>query len=255
MSIAEFEDDSYRGSCAICGCTQLFSRKKRAIRETYHCKDCKGSLRERAQAQAILECYRDPSVSTLVELSAKEWFSQLRIYEPGTTGTSRKFFKTLKNYYQSDFYDERDQLEANHEVPYQNIEDLTYQDQYFDLVLTSEILEHVRKPQKALHEIYRTLKPGGYHIFTVPLQEPLSLKNLVRVDTSNSIDIPILSEHYHGNGKGGKSLVYTDFGLELIDWLTNIGFIASLMKHDCASRLASKVYTVVAQKPINPANK
>ena len=45
---------------------------------------------------------------------------------------------------------------------------LTYSDASFDLVLTSETLEHVPDLEAALREIRRVLVPGGRHIFTIP---------------------------------------------------------------------------------------
>ena len=42
--------------------------------------------------------------------------------------------------------------------------------QRFDLVLTSETLEHVPDPRLALRETLRVLRPGGRHVFTVPLE-------------------------------------------------------------------------------------
>ena len=45
---------------------------------------------------------------------------------------------------------------------------LTYADASFDLVLTSETLEHVPDLKVALGEIHRVLVPGGRHIFTIP---------------------------------------------------------------------------------------
>ena len=46
---------------------------------------------------------------------------------------------------------------------------LTYPDASFDLVLTSETLEHVPDLDAALAETRRVLAPGGRHVFTVPL--------------------------------------------------------------------------------------
>lgn len=49
-----------------------------------------------------------------------------------------------------------------------NLEKLPFRDNYFDLVLTADVLEHVRDLGRALGEIARVLKPGGLHFFTVP---------------------------------------------------------------------------------------
>lgn len=41
-------------------------------------------------------------------------------------------------------------------------------DESFDCVLSTAVLEHLEDPQRALYEAYRVLKPGGYAIYTAP---------------------------------------------------------------------------------------
>lgn len=45
---------------------------------------------------------------------------------------------------------------------------LPYQDKYFDLIICSEVLEHLKDDIKALLELKRVLKPKGIIIITVP---------------------------------------------------------------------------------------
>ncbi len=244
----DFEADIYFGLCSICGHFQEFKRTTRAIRETYRCAQCKALLREREQAQAILACYDSLRASTLAELVEKSEFRRLSIYEPGTIGPFRRLFQVLPYYQQSDYYPEDQRAHATPEIPHQNLEELSFPDASFDLVLTSDILEHVRKPEHTLAEIARVLKPGGYHVFTVPLQEPLPVKTIARVDTSGDTDRPLLPEHYHGNGKGGRSLVYTNFGADIVDMLTRAGFASHLRRVATASGIANRVITVVSRR-------
>jgi len=42
------------------------------------------------------------------------------------------------------------------------------QDESFDCVLSTAVLEHLEEPQQALDEAYRVLKTGGYAIYTAP---------------------------------------------------------------------------------------
>ena len=37
-----------------------------------------------------------------------------------------------------------------------------------DSIVSTQVLEHVKNPQKAIHEFYRVLKPGGYCMVTAP---------------------------------------------------------------------------------------
>ncbi len=45
---------------------------------------------------------------------------------------------------------------------------LPYPNDRFDLVLATDVVEHVDRDDKALAEIHRVLKPGGYALITVP---------------------------------------------------------------------------------------
>jgi SAM-dependent methyltransferase len=50
--------------------------------------------------------------------------------------------------------------------------DLTFPDNSFDTVVSTEVLEHVPDPQRAIREMYRVVKPGGYVILSTPQYWP-----------------------------------------------------------------------------------
>ena len=66
---------------------------------------------------------------------------------------------------------------------------------------------------------------------------------------TNGKKIYLESKHYHGDGKGGRSLVVTDFGYDIVNLLNDIGYSTEIVwcqapgidKHVCG--------TVVAKKP------
>lgn len=246
----QFASDNYSGFCCICGRgEQVFTRADRSPRETYRCASCKASLREREQAQSLLSCYEEFRAKSIADLVKKPGFGELRIFEPGTIGPFRRLFKALPHYQQSDYYSEPARAGAPAELPHQDLEALTFPDASFDLVLTADILEHVRRPAAAFAEIARVLKPNGFHIFTVPLTDPLPPRSIARVDTSTEVDRHLLPEHYHGDGKGGRSLVYTDFGADIVDAIDATGMIAYLRRPMTSSAVANTVITVIARKP------
>ncbi len=45
---------------------------------------------------------------------------------------------------------------------------ISYPNDFFDLVLAFDVLEHIEDDKLAINEIYRVLKPEGFFIFTVP---------------------------------------------------------------------------------------
>ena len=49
-----------------------------------------------------------------------------------------------------------------------DITDIPVPDNSFDFILCSEVLEHLESPVKAIHELYRIVKPGGELLITAP---------------------------------------------------------------------------------------
>jgi hypothetical protein len=61
-------------------------------------------------------------------------------------------------------------------------------------------------------------------------------KTVYRVDTSGDTDVDILPPYYHIAGDGSKSLVYTEYGMDLLDELTKIGFETEIVHPDTKIR-------------------
>jgi len=104
----------------------------------------------------------------------------------------------------------------------QNVESLTYADNSFDCVISEDVFEHVRHPDKGFREIYRVLRPGGHHVFTVPFH--FDRPTEIRVDTSGAEDMHLLPPEYHGDPLRGMILAYRAFGIDLYAQLDEIGF-------------------------------
>jgi SAM-dependent methyltransferase len=52
-----------------------------------------------------------------------------------------------------------------------DITDIKFPDQQFDVILCNHVLEHVEDDQKAMRELYRVLKPGGWAILVSPVDK------------------------------------------------------------------------------------
>jgi 2-polyprenyl-3-methyl-5-hydroxy-6-metoxy-1,4-benzoquinol methylase len=59
-------------------------------------------------------------------------------------------------------------MKCNSERIVGSILEIPFPDNFFDIVISSEVIEHVPDPFKAMHELYRVLKPGGNLILTTP---------------------------------------------------------------------------------------
>jgi polysaccharide pyruvyl transferase CsaB len=118
----------------------------------------------------------------------------------------------------------------------QNLEALTFPDDSFDVVVTSDVLEHVRLDERAHSEIRRVLKPGGLHIFTVPhFRDRLTVARVEVVDPADpSSDRYLMEKEYHGdaNSEEGRALAYRSYGTDLDDKLATLGFTVDYTKDD-----------------------
>lgn len=123
---------------------------------------------------------------------------------------------------------------------------LSYPSDSFDIVLTSETLEHVPDLDAALREILRVLKPGGRHIFTIP-QDPAADRTFRRASLSADGTI----EHhvtplYHPAGDRGY-LVFTEFGGDITEILDRAGFETEIRFGPVTPRDLAQVY--ICRKP------
>ncbi|OAB59126.1 hypothetical protein AY600_06635 [Phormidium willei BDU 130791] len=244
---------SYNGTCAVCGHSQKFEKANRSLREGYRCNNCKASLRYQGQAEALVKLYSLNRSSSLAELCQEENFQELNVYEPGITGSFRTVFQeNLKHYTTSFYWDDVPSGEYHNNIQCQDLENLTHPDNEFDLIITSDIFEHIRHPWIAFKEVYRVLKPGGYHVFSIPVQFPLPKQTIYRVDVSGPEDIHLLEPRYHGDGRGNSCIVYTDFGADIVDSLKDIGYDVKLWKLDNPHPEVQRLITFVTQKPHEP---
>lgn len=227
------ENFKYNDVCSLCSTEQTFVKNNRSFREGYECYKCKASLRYREQAAAILEVFGNGNYNSFAQLCQNVDFKNLSIYEPGVIGPFRKYFANFSNYVNSYFWSDVTPGSSRDGFQCQNLENLTYQSDHFDLIITSDILEHVRHPWDAFKEIWRVLKPGGYHIFTIPVQLPMIEKSFYRVDTSGDKDIHLVEPKYHSapNPKGERlqSLLYVDFGQDILEKLKKMGYQTKLL--------------------------
>ncbi len=64
--------------------------------------------------------------------------------------------------------DENRDLPPNVRAVPGDLENLPFNDRYFDLVMSRSVLEHLERPERVMREIGRVLKPGGHFVFLIP---------------------------------------------------------------------------------------
>ncbi len=98
-------------------------------------------------------------------------WKNLAIHEssPGNRGHSINLSNNAKQYLETQYFVDKPFGSIVNGIRNEDLENQTFKDNTFDLVITSDVMEHIYEPDKAFKEIHRTLKPGGAHIFSVPI--------------------------------------------------------------------------------------
>ena len=240
------------GNCNVCGNdTRFFYKDQAHWRETLICEFCLTTSRYRSIARGMLKAIAGLSGVEVESLAALERITgndKIRIYD-----TQPPFYFKHCAYPLPDLLKRNRRIEVElsqfkPQLPFgeilssgvtnQNLESLTFPDSSVDMVITSDVMEHVRLDDKAHREIHRVLRLGGAYIFTVPHDRNMDA-SLIRVQVTDpddpSKDIPLLDPEYHGdaNSDGGRgSLSYRVYGRDLDDALTKIGFDVAYSRED-----------------------
>ena len=91
---------------------------------------------------------------------------------------------------------------------------LPFDDNSFDVILCNHVLEHIPDDTKAMHELYRVLKPGGWGVFQIP-------QDLKRQKTFEDNSIVDRKERARIFGQYDHVRIY---GRDYFDKLRSIGF-------------------------------
>jgi SAM-dependent methyltransferase len=203
------------GFCNLCQLRTIFVCDVAADRWIRRCCRCRSTPKYRAIVQAI-ESETGETISDYVRAC--------RIYELSTTSPIFRKLRGHSNYEASGYFSDMPFGEKITSFYWnQDLQKLTFPAESFDLVISSETMEHVRRPWQAFSEVHRVLKAGGIHVFTIPYRSDRPTRP--RVDSTGEEDVFLLDKIYHQDPyRPEDSLVYTDFGADLPELLHPIGF-------------------------------
>jgi SAM-dependent methyltransferase len=198
-----------------------------ARRESCDCSHCGAKLRGRRIAQVLLELYpvgNPPAPArSLAEWVEHAAIQALRVAEINRIDGLHDQVCRLPRFAGSDYQPAAAPGVMVDDVRSEDLTSLTYPDRCFDLVLTSESLEHVPDLGAALREIRRVLAPQGRHIFTIPVlpQTPKTFpRAVVRPDGTVEDRAPRIA---HPGGDWGYP-VFTEFGADVPELMQQAGF-------------------------------
>ena len=219
------------GTCSLCGHRGVFKfHGKQSVRSDYACAACSADIRHRDLAAVVLDEFGRGQFTSIAHLVRDARFQRTSIYEPSLRGPFVKYFKGLPSYVQSYFWPDAALGETRNGVQCQDLRQLTFADDSFDLIITADVFEHVFEAERAFEDIFRVLRKGGVHIFSIPFHWPVAPKSQIRDLEIDGREKHILPAQYHVAGDGSKSLVVTDWGADLVDTLEAIGYRVSVVR-------------------------
>jgi SAM-dependent methyltransferase len=95
-----------------------------------------------------------------------------------------------------------------------DIQDLPFENEEFDVIFCNHVLEHVDDDKKALSELFRVMKPGGWGIFQVP----------VRYQLSKTFEDAAITDRKERIEKFGQYDHVRVYGIDYYETLKNAGF-------------------------------
>lgn len=197
-----------------------------ARKESSDCSRCGAKLRARRLARVLLDLYptetggRAASVSEWVEDRAVR---KLDVAEINRVDGLHGPLARLPRLAYSDFDPDRPADSTVNGVRSEDLTGLTYPDACFDLVITSESLEHVPDLTCALAEVRRVLRSGGRHVFTIPVL-PGVPKTFARSRIRDDGSIEYLHTPIRHPGGDVGYPVFTEFGADFPEILGRAGF-------------------------------
>lgn len=193
------EHRSNTGYCVICEDDTVFIEMDSYLRDHYRCDRCGSIPRNRALVNAL-------------NVFCPEW-KNLVMHESSPSGPLSDYLKSnVTKYTASQYYPDVPKGHYEGDMRSEDLSRLTFESDVFDLLITSDVFEHVIEPAAAFKEIARVLKPGGMHVFTMPYYP--SIETSVQRAQLVGNEVVLLEEAVHHQNPISEegSLVTYDWG-------------------------------------------
>ena len=227
--------------CNVCGVDGAMSydfpdaniRKAHGIgllRETLRCRSCGSTMRDRQIAFGLLTMVAERFGQVVPDLASfrRQPGGVLRILDSDSFSPINRVLRGLPGYVHSQFVPGRkngDTLPDGSVVV--DLEDIPFPDASFDVVLTSDVMEHVVDDAAAHRSIFRCLGAGGAYVFTIPYDPGMQGTRVLTARTGQAGPAShlFLEKHVHGDPHSDGGIVaHRIYGRQLLDDLSQIGF-------------------------------
>lgn len=255
-TVAEKSRESTRFTCPVCGQRVTASNwpTSQTLRESGRCPVCASTNRQRQLAYAVNR-FMSSKLRTPVNRLGLACQHNVTILNLESSGPIHDALSSGDcNYMSSEFLGPDVTPGAIVDgIRNENVQRLSFQDDTFDLIISTEVFEHVPHPYQGHTELYRVLKPGGAHIFTVPFI-PSNLEDLkyASVDNHGRIVHHLSPLYHHDKLRPEGVLVYNVFGQSMVDDLCALGFHVDVLylQSQSVGIIGSGAIVFEARKPV-----
>ncbi len=216
-------------------------KKKLLERENYTCTNCMANFRQRAHADTALKVLGLAKTEDLID--KLKYDHHFNVYETASYNVFRNAaIHTMSNYVVSEYYDDQPFGACINGIRNENLEQLSFPNNSFDLLLNSDVLEHVIDLDKTLSETKRVLKPGGFHVFTIPVDYDLPKTRERAKIVSGRIE-HLMPPMMHGDSiRSSGILAFRDFGKDVLSYMSRDGFLCKEVKYYKDDEFITAVY-------------
>lgn len=206
--------------CPICNSKNIYEKSVLEWpRDRMFCKKCYSNVRQRSLFLSFKK------------LNIKIENMKINHFSPTPNCPVDKYFsKNCNNYNISRYFDNIKNGTYKNGILNVDIENIPFPNNSYDILITMDIFEHIFNPIKAIQEIYRVLKYGGYYLMTVPIDNGLNYtEKPTKKVNSKIILLPTrvgkfkgfnINPEYHGNpDSNNKSIVTYYWGYDIIDFI------------------------------------
>ncbi len=209
------------GYCPVCSQMTYFKRFADNFRELGFCSKCGASNRKRQIAYLIKK----------VQQESQRPLRALKVFNCEINGALDLLFKGNESYITSEYFGEQHTSgDLVNGARHENLMKTSFASKSLDLIISSDVFEHIPDPYRAFNELRRILRIGGRHIFTVPYYQDC-FRGEVRAKIKDGKTVNYMEAQYHLDPQNPEGiLVYNIFSIEMLVKLEKLGFENNLYK-------------------------
>jgi SAM-dependent methyltransferase len=214
-----------RGFCTVCGHTSVFLLTDTIdlIRNHALCIRCGSVSRHRHVAKCVIDQFRDRGIAKLEDFGSHP---EISVYNSVSSGPIVERMGRHANIICSEYFDDVPPGGLKDGVRCENFEALSFDNNRLDLVISEDVFEHLKDYRRGFREVYRVLRTGGAHVFSIPFYHDRKTEDLM--EFRDGKEIPRGPVEFHGDPIRGRIPAYTRFGHDLFDVLEQAGFAVRL---------------------------